>query len=288
MTNFQRTNSFLKTVWMLISDYCIEVSIGLISIVLGALGLLNNANYSSIVPDPQQRETIQVWTSYLFFIFTLLAIIVLFIQLRKAKRFSTLKEEIELLRKEVVAYDRVVYKQTDSFLSTLSRDILKFGTNPDCDERITIYVHDSDGYFVPVGRYSENPNLEKKGRSKYPDDQGFIAKAWQRDFCFANDYPDPDSNSKAYIRRLSEDKMPADIIAGLKMKSRLFFGCRIKNLQTQEPIALLIIEATKINRYKEKDLKYRFNGKLKIKIATLLQELEPILPIISEPRRFGL
>lgn len=172
-------------------------------------------------------------------------------------------------------------------MSSFSKKVLRFGSVPGCYERITIYVHDPSGYFVPVGRHSENPKFKKKGRSKYPDDQGFIAKAWERDFYFENDYPNPELSLNQYAQRLSYDGLPANVINGLTMKPTLLFGYRVKELLTHKHIALIILESTKNKRYKEKDLQRKF-ATINEQITTLIQRLKPILPSVSEPREFGL
>lgn len=287
MTDSQRKNSFWDTGWRLVSDYWIDVPNGLIPIVLGLLGLLNSGNYSSIIPEPRQREIIEFWTGPLILILTVLSVIFFVLELKQSERFSALKKENESLKKELLAYDTVVDEHTDSFLSSFSRNVLRFGCVSGCYERITIYVHDPSGYFVPIGRHSENPKFKKKGRSKYPDNQGFIAKAWERDFYFENDYPDPETNFPQYARRLSYEGLSANVVSGLTMKPTLLFGYRIEDIVTRKPVALIILETTKNNRYKEKDLQRKF-GTIKKDITGLIQILKPIIPIISEPKEFGL
>lgn len=287
MTNSQKINNFWRNIWKFTSDYWIDVPTGVIPLLIVLLEFFNSGNYSNIILNSQQRKIIEFWTGILIVALVILSFVFFVLQLSRSKRLSVLKEENEALKKENTVYDSVVYEHTDSFLSAFSRDALSFGSVPGCDERITIYVHDPKGYFVPIGRHSENPNLKKRGRSKYPDDEGFIARAWERNDYFKNDYSDPKANPRLYNQSLSADNLPADIVDGLKMKPTLLFGYRVKNSTTHEPRALIILEVTKSNRYKERYLQQKFST-IRKDVTNLIQRLEPILPIISEPKEFGL
>lgn len=70
------------------------------------------------------------------------------------------------------------------FLSNVSKFL-----NLKNSERISLYVLAEDKFFI-IGRYSENPTYDRKGRESYPVDCGYIAK------CLKND------NGKDYFIRL--------------------------------------------------------------------------------------
>ncbi len=287
MTSSQPKNSFPKTVWKFISDYWIDIPNGLIPILLGITGFFNNGNYSSLIINSDQKKTIEFWTALLIVVLTMLSLLFFVLNLQRGRRFSAIQQENESLKKQVLTYDTVIDEHTDRLLSSFAKTHLKFGSISGCYERITIYVHDPLGYFVPIGRYSDNPEFQKKGRSKYQDNQGFIAKAWQENYYFKNDYPDPSANPIQYTDYLRSEGLPANTINKIKMKSTLLFGYRIRDLITDKPIALMILESTKKNRYKQRDLQSKFDIVNK-DISTLVQRLKPILPNISKPREVGL
>ena len=55
--------------------------------------------------------------------------------------------------------------------------------------RISLYVHEpAKSRFFCLVRKSYNTKLEKKGRTFFADHEGCIAKAWEQDWHFDNDF----------------------------------------------------------------------------------------------------
>ncbi len=110
-------------------------------------------------------------------------------------------------------------------------------------ERVSIYVHRAEkGAFVPCGRYSHNPMLRERGRTKFPDSEGCISRAWQEGWHFANKFPEKDGPE--YVNYLlSEYRIPRNTSRSLKMVSRCIAARRI-NLGAI-PIAVIVVESTR-------------------------------------------
>lgn len=112
-------------------------------------------------------------------------------------------------------------------------------------ERITIYRFD-ENCFVPVGRYSINPEFKNYGRKSYPKDQGFIGYTWKNGAVHFDGLPDPVKSKKRYIKDIiAKCNMEEDIIEALSMKSRAYY-CR-NLLYNHEPIAVIVFESIEDN-----------------------------------------
>lgn len=108
---------------------------------------------------------------------------------------------------------------------------------PDHEERTkfraTVYCHDSQRkVFVPLARSSDNPQLQRPGRSEYPDNEGFIAKAWATPWSRRQDLPADDD---AWVESVvSQDRMSIEVASNLTMRSRSLIGVRISGLHGLE------------------------------------------------------
>lgn len=93
----------------------------------------------------------------------------IYVKFKREKRIENLqKENIELKNKiEELDY----FKLFEDFLFILASHTLNFGDK----ERISVYKHEGD-VFLMLGRYSKNPNYNKRGRGIYPENQGCIWK----------------------------------------------------------------------------------------------------------------
>lgn len=112
------------------------------------------------------------------------------------------------------------------------------------DERITIYRYDSE-HFVPIGRYSRNREIIKRGRNKYPKDEGFIGKCWQNGHFYIDDLPDYNSNEKDYIDEVTKTCfIKKGDLRNMSMKSRTYFCGNLVN-KSELAIAVIVVESLK-------------------------------------------
>lgn len=134
------------------------------------------------------------------------------------------------------------------FLDNLSREFLR-NVSEFLDlknsDRISLYVLDGEKFRI-IGRYSENPNYDRTGRSEYPSDCGYISK------CLGNNNGNsyyikeklPEELSK-YVEVVSKDTgMNKDDINNLSMKSRAYFTRIIKDRYNKN-VGILVIESKK-------------------------------------------
>lgn len=198
-----------------------------------------------------------------------------------------LKKENEQLKEDTSQLSEDVNSLCENYLFKLAKGPMKFGTVEGCHERMTLYAHSSNGSFIPIGRVSFNPEYSKKGRVSYPDDQGCIAKAWQNDWYFSNDYPNPETATKRYYQRCEKDDIPESVMQGIKMKSRLYCGYRILDNSGTEPLAVLIVEATDPGRYTEDELRNIIQQGHKWYMGELIRSVKQRIPDFKEAKMKG-
>jgi len=111
------------------------------------------------------------------------------------------------------------------------------------EDRVTVYRVKDNEFFIPVGRFSDNPNYKKSGRSKYPIDTGFIGKCWIEEEVIIRNLPNYHKNQEKYIEHVKKKcDIDENVIKGLKMKSRSFY-CKRLTFNGDEPIAVVVIES---------------------------------------------
>lgn len=113
-------------------------------------------------------------------------------------------------------------------------------------DRITIYRYDLE-HFVPVGRYSQNRELKKRGREKYPKNEGYISECWHSGYFYIDSLPNfkDKDKEKEYIEKVAEEsKMKKGELRNISMKSRTYF---CKNLMDSNglSIAIIVVESLK-------------------------------------------
>jgi hypothetical protein len=143
----------------------------------------------------------------------------------------------------------------NSYLTLMVKN-LNFGHN----ERISVYkVY--EGKFVLIGRASDNPNLQKTGRSSYPIEEGFIGKDWAEGEYFIDNLPDPNlRNGDTYYAQVNSIiGIDREIVRNIKMKSRTYFVYRIKGYENQ-PKAVLVIESINNSAFTKEDVINKLAG----------------------------
>jgi hypothetical protein len=117
---------------------------------------------------------------------------------------------------------------------------LKLGNN----DRATVYRVKDNEWFIPVGRFSENPLYKKSGRDKYPIDSGFIGKCWAEEEVRVQNLPNFYKNHERYINVVKQKcYIEEHTLKSLRMKSRSFY-CKRLTFNGDEPLAVVVIEST--------------------------------------------
>lgn len=174
----------------------------------------------------------------------------------------------------------------DGYLQDLARGPLAFGSRTENCERITLYVHDSEQHFQPIGRFSFNQSFIKRGRSRYPDKQGSIGYAWLHSWSY-DVLPDPKVEDEAWQEACKRLLIPKTTASNMNMKSALYCSCSVQNNGSTVPVAVLVVESTDPNRYTEAELKAILSDDRRNYIARLVEMLKPWLGDTGEARKRG-
>ncbi|WP_374497143.1 hypothetical protein [Vogesella indigofera] len=145
-------------------------------------------------------------------------------------------------------------------------------------ERITLYVHDKNGSFSPVSRYSKNPVKKSKGRSKYKDSEGVLAQAWQHGRVFDNH---ADLQNKTKWANYCHSKYSLDKVIARKIsfKAHLYAGIAIYDSK-KSPIGILLLESENSNFISEDDAVMQMETHA-LHLSELIQNLFDLIPMSS-------
>lgn len=161
-------------------------------------------------------------------------------------KYRKLETENEELRREINDLTLTLESLPEDYIRIFFHEL-----NLGDQDRISIYVYD-EKYFTIVGRWSPTPNLKKKGREKYPLDEGFISKAWNgqtknnKSYFHKNQLSDPETNEFQYIKEIqAATDIPEETIKSLSMKSRSYYVRSIKEEMSGSSIGVLVIESLK-------------------------------------------
>lgn len=151
--------------------------------------------------------------------------------------------------------------------------------------RISLYVHEpAKSRFFCLVRKSYNTKLEKIRRTFFADHEGCIAKAWEQDWHFDNDFPEDNSANAAYHK--SEYGISKKTFNQLTMRPKLIAVKKVVD-KNDRPIALIVVESTKSNAFVEADLKSALTIAA-TGCATLLMAWKDHLPTPSVAQDEGL
>jgi hypothetical protein len=95
-----------------------------------------------------------------------------------------------------------------------------------------------------IGRYSEDPVYNKRGRSLYPDDEGVIGAAWRSGEATA-DLPDPEEQKELYYQILQEEwNIDRATAEQFEMKSQSFVAKALYDPKGFQRVAIVVVEST--------------------------------------------
>lgn len=201
----------------------------------------------------------------------------------KGKRLTALSKELDEAKESVEILAQNAQSVCEGFLQDLARGPLDFGAQAQNNERVTLYVHDSERHFQPIARFSFNQSFMKRGRSRYPENQGCIGRAWEHGWCFEILPTDSDEWEAA----CTEQGVPRTVAKALNMKSRLYCACAIQIDSTPKPIAVIVIESTDPTRYTEEQLEAVLTNDRSSYVGRLIEMLRPYLGDLGNARKDG-
>jgi hypothetical protein len=154
------------------------------------------------------------------------------------------------------------------------------------EERVSLYKLDMD-MFSCIGRYSDNEVFKSKPNRLYPKYQGCIAKAWENGSFQDTDAPDPVSNLEAWkLYNIEKYDFTNDQIDRIRMRSRAFYGIRLKDAQNVT-VAVLLFESLKVNGIPFGKIERYFKCHEIRNIVNLIESLGSHMPSLEEARSEG-
>lgn len=167
------------------------------------------------------------------------------------QEYAEIKQDQYLLRKSLSDTYKLRLKE---FCRKLQFDTLE----DNCD-RISVYLPSSTdkGSFYLAVRYSPNPEWDGKSKRAHPNSKGALAKAWRNGSCYVCGLP-ATNRSKDLKRYKSYQRQNFDYtnaeIEAFRMKSRLYFGWSVNNLNNTGAAGVVIIESVQPTRWSRDSL----------------------------------
>lgn len=154
------------------------------------------------------------------------------------------------------------------------------------NERVSLYKLDMDR-FSCIGRHSDNEIFKAKPSRLYPNNEGCIAKAWQIGKVQDASAPNPKDGLESWVSyNIDKFNFSEEILMNIKMKSRSFYGFRLRNTQN-ETIAVLMFESLDPDGLKFGKFDRFFNEHEKKNITHLVKSLEKHIPSLEMARQEG-
>lgn len=144
------------------------------------------------------------------------------------------------------------------------------------NERISIYKHQG-GYFTLLGRYSPNPQFNKKSKHSYPDTEGLIAIAWSQGECDKQNAPIYSGNGEVWKQYMKAHCNISDLrLNAITMKSRSIFMKTLHDDSTSEdPDGIIVFEKLTPNGIDINSIKQTINAE-KPKVLALLKNMKSL------------
>lgn len=196
---------------------------------------------------------------------------------RREKRLAGLQQEVTNLEEQVAALENRVESRTRDYyaqfrteLARVLKDELGYGAT----ERISVYRH-RGRTFQLLGRYSENPQFDRRTTRLYPDHQGVVSKAWEDRTAADLSLPDPQANEASYYRELEERwSVDEETARRLTMQSRTLVGCAIYEPKGVDREAVVVVESVKLGTIQEEEVIRAMEGEAGSRIYDFLEREE--------------
>jgi hypothetical protein len=159
-------------------------------------------------------------------------------------------------------------------------------------ERISLYKFIDDKFYV-LGRFSNNPELRKRGRNSYKK-EGLIFKAWQLGNYFKNSgIPNPNMSTrpkfrKGYYKVLNDiASIDEETVWKMNMKSRSFYLKALKDSGNLENTSIIVIESLNENGFQLDSIENILSSEEKRKLVTFVEKIDWDFPNINKATEKG-
>lgn len=274
--------------WIKIQDISATWGVPLVGAVAVATGPFLLFDFDAAQQKSEYWAGFYWLTSYLvpiaFWLSVLLSVLGTIIANKQKKTIKSLNDQVRQQERQVAEIGNVIVILCDGLLLNLAT---KLKLAQISQARLSLYVHHSESKtFIPCGRYSPNPNFNRKGRTAYPDHQGCVAHGWNNVWHFDNQFP---AASQAKARRdynLKNYGVPEEITDAIGMKSTLYAVRRLDSVEGKA-IAVLVVEAMNSDAFGEIELKTMINGSVS-DYARVIHELRAYVPNPIKAEESGL
>jgi hypothetical protein len=277
----------LRSLWLFVDGLVLRWVSPLFTALTGIFAFFATYDFSALVLRyPDWPGLFELLSSGFFDLgFFISAPIAFAASLFVAKRQSTVKELIEdrdKYKEQTQRIGETVLVLFDGVLLNLSRK-LKLDADPSV--RLSIYIHnESHSCFVPCGRFSSNPVLRKKGRTRFPDNEGCIAKAWQNGWHFDAKFPTAGESRNRY--NFKEYSIPILTSSRLKMIPHLIAAQRVQDF-SHRPVAVIVVESTRQDAFSEESVLAVLKEE-SVSMGKMMDDLRQHIPTPQEAESRGL
>lgn len=190
----------------------------------------------------------------------------------KQKKLQELESENESLNNKFIDIQREYFKVCSDTIRFMFDD---FFTNSDGNGRVSIYKHQDDK-FILLGRYSKNPQYNKRGREFYLDNEGFISRGWElMEFEIFN-APRWSGNGRDYKSFMKNNcNISDETLKKINMKSCSFFVKRIENEDARNPLGVIVFEKLSNSQIDKTSINNILDSN-KAQIETLIKSMKTI------------
>lgn len=157
-------------------------------------------------------------------------------------------------------------------------NILSFNSS----ERISLYIHQNQS-FVMIGRYSSNPDYDKRGRGIHEEDQGVIGRAWREGEAYVNDLPACDGVDDFNYLRDTEMiwRIDRSVAQKFVMKSRTIGAYAISDIAGRRAF-VLVFESMQENGFSfQRITDLMVSSRENERISLLLDKLRNVTPVLN-------
>lgn len=159
-------------------------------------------------------------------------------------------------------------------------------------ERISLYKFIDEKFYV-LGRFSNNPELKKRGRNSYKK-EGLIFKAWQVGKFFKNSsIPIPNMSTrskfrKGYYKTLNDiARIDEETVWNMNMKSRSFYLKALKDSGNVENTSIIVIESLNDNGFQLNEIEQILTTEEERKLVTFVEKIDWDFPNINKASEKG-
>jgi len=198
-----------------------------------------------------------------------------------SREFKKLNVAFNLLKQESESKSINCYHLFSNWLYSYSNHL-----GLEANERVSLYKLDMD-MFSCIGRYSENELYNSKPSRLYPRSQGGISQAWELGTFEDTEAPDPNDNIELWVNyNIEKYNFTREELSNIRMKSRSFYGVRLKNSQNNT-VAVVLFESIEPNGLPFGKLKRLLNEQEKTNLAALIDSLNGHIPSLETAREAG-